>query len=44
MVSRFGSYGNTRSHLSFLPNRRIGAVVMSTGGPSVLTDVIAAYK
>jgi len=43
MVSRFGSYGNTRSHLSFLPNRRIGAVVMSTGGPSVLTDVIAAY-
>jgi CubicO group peptidase (beta-lactamase class C family) len=43
MISRFGSYGNTRSHLSFLPNRRIGAVVMSTGGPSVLTDVIAAY-
>ena len=43
MVSRFGSYGNTRSHLSFLPNRRIGAVVMSTGGPSILTDVIAAY-
>lgn len=43
MVSRFGSYGNTRSHLSFLPNRRIGAVVMSTGGPSVLTDIIAAY-
>ena len=43
MVSRFGSYGNTRSHLSFLPNRRVGAVVMSTGGPSVLTDVIAAY-
>lgn len=43
MVSRFGSYGNTRSHLSFLPARRIGAVVMSTGGPSALTDVIAAY-
>jgi CubicO group peptidase (beta-lactamase class C family) len=43
MVSRFGSYGETRSHLSFLPNRRIGAVVMSTGGPSILTDVIAAY-
>jgi CubicO group peptidase (beta-lactamase class C family) len=43
MVSRFGSYGNTRSHLSFLPNRRIGAVVMSTGGPSILTDVVAAY-
>ena len=43
MVSRFGSYGNTRSHVSFLPNRRIGAVVMSTGGPSILTDVIAAF-
>ena len=43
MVSRFGSYGNTRSHLSFLPNRRIGAVVMSTGGPSILTDIIAAF-
>ena len=43
MVSRFGSYGSTRSHLSFLPNRRIGAVVMSTGGPSILTDVIAAF-
>ena len=24
MVSRFGSYAQTRSHLSFLPNRRIG--------------------
>jgi CubicO group peptidase (beta-lactamase class C family) len=43
MISRFGGYGETRSHLSFLPNRRIGAVVMSTGGPSILTDVIAAY-
>jgi CubicO group peptidase (beta-lactamase class C family) len=43
MVSRFGSYGNTRSHLSFLPNRRIGAVVMTTGGISVLTDIIAAF-
>ncbi len=43
MVSRFGSYGNTRSHLSFLPNRRIGEVVMSTGGISALTDIIAAF-
>jgi CubicO group peptidase (beta-lactamase class C family) len=43
MVSRFGSYGATRSHLSFLPNRRIGVVAMSSGGPSVVTDVIAAF-
>ncbi|HJQ10536.1 MAG TPA: serine hydrolase domain-containing protein [Gemmatimonadaceae bacterium] len=43
MVSRFGSYFTTRSHLSFLPRRRIGVVAMSTGGPSVLTDVIAAF-
>ena len=43
MVSRFGSYGPTRSHLSFLPARRTGVVVMQSGGPSVVTDIIAAY-
>lgn len=43
MVSRFGSYDATRSHLSFLPRRRIGVVAMSSGGPSVVTDVIAAF-
>jgi len=43
MVSRFGSYHTTRSHLSFLPGRRIGAVVMSSGGLSALTDIIAAF-
>lgn len=43
MVSRFGSYHTTRSHLGFLPNRRVGVVAMSTGGlGSSLTDVIAA--
>jgi hypothetical protein len=43
MVSRFGGYSTTRSHLSFLPGRRIGVVAMSTGGlGSSLTDVIAA--
>ena len=43
MVSRFGSYHSTRSHLSFLPGRRIGVVAMSTGGlGSSCTDVIAA--
>jgi CubicO group peptidase (beta-lactamase class C family) len=43
MVSRFGSYHTTRSHLSFLPGRRIGAVVMSSGGISALTDIVAAF-
>src|SRR5687767_2914404 len=43
MISRFGSYHTTRSHLSFLPRRRIGVVVMSTGGLSMLTDVVAAF-
>jgi CubicO group peptidase (beta-lactamase class C family) len=42
MVSRFGSYDATRSHLSFLPSRRIGVVAMSNGGISALTDVVAA--
>ncbi len=42
MVSRFGSYDATRSHLSFLPARRIGVVAMTSGGISALTDVIAA--
>jgi CubicO group peptidase (beta-lactamase class C family) len=41
-ISRFGSYDATRSHLSFLPSRRIGVVAMSNGGVSMLTDVIAA--
>ncbi|HVF38921.1 MAG TPA: serine hydrolase [Gemmatimonadaceae bacterium] len=43
MVSRFGSYFTTRSHLSFLPRRRIGVVVMSSGGLSAVTDIIAAF-
>lgn len=42
MISRFGSYDATRSHLSFLPARRIGVVAMSSGGISALTDVLAA--
>jgi CubicO group peptidase (beta-lactamase class C family) len=42
MVSRFGSFSSTRSHLSFLPNRRTGVVVMSGGG-SIITDIIAAF-
>lgn len=43
MVSRFGSYDTMRSHLSFLPRRRIGVVAMTTGGlGSSLTDILAA--
>ncbi|HEY0928659.1 MAG TPA: serine hydrolase [Gemmatimonas sp.] len=43
MVSRFGSYDATRSHLSFLPRRRMGVVAMSTGGVgSSFTDIVAA--
>ena len=43
MVSRFGGYHTTRSHLSFLPRRRIGVVALSTGGlGGTLTDVVAA--
>jgi CubicO group peptidase (beta-lactamase class C family) len=44
MVSRFGGYHSVRSHLSFLPARRIGVVAVSTGDPgAALTDVLAAY-
>lgn len=44
MVSRFGGYHTTRSHLSFLPHRRIGVVALSTGGlGSALTAVVAAF-
>jgi CubicO group peptidase (beta-lactamase class C family) len=43
MVSRFGSYHSTRSHLSFLPARRVGVVAMANGGPgSRVTDIVAA--
>lgn len=44
MVSRFGSYHTTRSHISFLPRRRVGVVAEVTGRPgSLVTDVIAAF-
>jgi len=43
MVSRFGTYSATRSHVSFLPGHRIGVVAMSTGGIATLVDVIAAF-
>jgi CubicO group peptidase (beta-lactamase class C family) len=44
MVSRFGGYHSLRSHVGFLPRRRIGVVAMSTGGAgSSVTDVLAAF-
>jgi CubicO group peptidase (beta-lactamase class C family) len=44
MVSRFGGYHSTRSHLSFLPRKRIGVVALSTGGlGSSFVDVVAAF-
>jgi CubicO group peptidase (beta-lactamase class C family) len=44
MVSRFGSYASTRSHLSFLPRRRIGVVAMTNGRPAWnATDLVAAF-
>ncbi len=44
MVSRFGSYHSTRSHISFLPRRRVGVVAMATGRPRwTATDLIAAF-
>jgi CubicO group peptidase (beta-lactamase class C family) len=42
MVSRFGGYMTIRSHLSFLPRRRIGVVAQTTGlGSSSTTDIVA---
>jgi CubicO group peptidase (beta-lactamase class C family) len=43
MVSRFGSYAGTRSHLSFLPRRRIGFVALTNGGLGTATDLLAAF-
>jgi hypothetical protein len=43
-VSRFGGYVSYRSHISFLPGRRVGVVAQVNGGPgSLLTDLIAGY-
>jgi CubicO group peptidase (beta-lactamase class C family) len=44
MVSRFGSYHSTRSHLSFLPRISAGAIAQSNGGAgTALCDLLAAY-
>ncbi len=41
MVSRFGGYSTYRSHLSFLPRRRIGVVAQVNGGAAPAADLIA---
>ena len=44
MVSRFGSYSSTRSHLSMLPGRRVGVVAQANGPiASSATDIVAAF-
>jgi len=44
IVSRFGGYVGFRSHISFLPARRVGVVAQTNGGTAgPLTDFIAAY-
>jgi hypothetical protein len=44
MVSRFGGYSSTRSHLSFLPRRRIGVVTQTNGDLGFeATDILAAF-
>ena len=44
MVSRFGSYATIRSHVSWLPRRRIGVVAQVNGRPGwTASDLIAAY-
>jgi CubicO group peptidase (beta-lactamase class C family) len=44
MVSRFGSFASTRSHLSFLPARRIGVAAQANGElASRATDILAAF-
>jgi CubicO group peptidase (beta-lactamase class C family) len=42
MISRFGGYHSFRSHLSFLPRRRVGVVAITNGGVGTVTDALAA--
>jgi hypothetical protein len=43
MVSRFGGYSSYRSHLSFLPGRRIGVVAQVNGGLGAAADLVASF-
>ena len=44
LIHRFGSFDGYRSHVSFMPGRRIGVVVLLNGGASgsSLSDALAA--
>lgn len=44
LLSRFGGFSGYRSHVSFLPGRKLGVVVLLNGGQtaSSLTDALAA--
>ena len=43
MVSRFGGYSSIRSHISFLPRRRIGVVAQVIGGAAPAADLVAGF-
>ena len=43
MVSRFGGYSTFRSHISFLPRRKIGVVAQVNGGAAPAADLIAGF-
>ena len=44
IVSRFGSYHTMRSHVSFMPGRRIGVVAVASGGlGQAFGDLLATY-
>jgi CubicO group peptidase (beta-lactamase class C family) len=45
ILQRFGDFQGFRSHVSFMPERRMGVVVLSNGGgvSSPLTDLVATY-
>jgi CubicO group peptidase (beta-lactamase class C family) len=45
LLHRFGGYPGFRSHVSFMPERKVGVVVLTNDGlaSSFLTDVIATY-
>ena len=45
ILQRFGDFQGFRSHVSFMPGRRIGVVVLANGGgaSAPLTDLVATY-
>ncbi|MSO63434.1 MAG: class A beta-lactamase-related serine hydrolase [Acidobacteria bacterium] len=45
ILQRFGDFSGFRSHVSFMPDRGVGVVVLSNGGSvsSPFTDLVATY-